>query len=100
MCTLVVKMPADLNEKINRYENMLKKALQKAKFSSIPNSHMYEVAKDYYTMAEAYYKDGIYFLENGDPVNALASFSYGHAWLDAGAKLGVFAVDDETLFTI
>ena len=43
---------------------------------------------------------GIYFLENGDPVNALASFSYGHAWLDAGAKLGVFAVDDETLFTI
>ncbi|MCO5381573.1 MAG: DUF357 domain-containing protein [Methanosarcina barkeri] len=40
------------------------------------------------------------FLENEDPVNALASFSYGHAWLDAGAKLGVFAVDDETLFTI
>jgi Uncharacterized protein conserved in archaea len=33
-------------------------------------------------------------------VNALASFSYGHAWLDAGAKLGVFDVDDDILFTI
>jgi len=93
-------MPADLNEKVKKYEDMLKRALQKARYSPIPNSHMHAVAKDYYTMAEVYYKDGVYFLDNGDPVNALASFSYGHAWLDAGAKLGVFAVDDETLFTI
>ncbi len=96
----MILTPADLNEKVNRYENMLKRALQKAKYAPIPESHMYSVAEDYYTMAEAYYKDGVYFLEKGDPVNALASFSYGHAWLDAGAKLGVFAVDDETLFTI
>jgi hypothetical protein len=33
-------------------------------------------------------------------VNALACFSYGHAWLDAGVKLGVFKVSDEALFTI
>jgi hypothetical protein len=97
---MVIVMPADLDEKAKRYEDMLKRALQKAKYSPIKGSHMYAVAKDYYTMAEAYYKDGVYFLENRDPVNALASFSYGHAWLDAGAKLGVFAVDDETLFTI
>jgi hypothetical protein len=51
-------------------------------------------------MAKAYYEDGIYFLKMNDPVNALACFSYGHAWLDAGAKLGVFIVDDEKLFTI
>ncbi|MGB9928209.1 MAG: DUF357 domain-containing protein [Methanosarcina sp.] len=93
-------MPADLNEKTRKYEDMLKRALEKAKYAPIPVSHMYRVAEDYYTMAEAYYKDGIYFLNNNDPVNALASFSYGHAWLDAGAKLGVFTVDDETLFTI
>lgn len=93
-------MPADLNEKVIRYENMLKRALEKANYSPIPESHMYAVAKDYHTMAEAYYRDGLYFLEKEDPVNALVAFSYGHAWLDAGAKLGVFAVDDETLFTI
>lgn len=93
-------MPADLNEKVKKYEDMLKRALEKAKFAPIPESHMYSVAQDYRTMAEAYYNDGIYFLKNKDPVNALASFSYGHAWLDAGAKLGVFLVDDKTLFTI
>ncbi|HWR26136.1 MAG TPA: DUF357 domain-containing protein [Methanosarcina sp.] len=93
-------MPADLNEKVKRYEDMLKRALQKIRSSPMPGSHLCAVAKDYSTMAEAYYKDGRYFLENGDPVNALAAFSYGHAWLDAGVKLGVFVVDDDTLFTI
>ncbi|MDD2438771.1 MAG: DUF357 domain-containing protein [Methanosarcinaceae archaeon] len=93
-------MPADLKEKVVRYEDMLKRALLKAKYAPIPNSHMYAVAEDYYTMAKAYYSDGLYFLEQKDPVNALVAFSYGHAWLDAGAKLGIFAVDDETLFTI
>jgi hypothetical protein len=93
-------MPADLNEKVKKYEDMLKRALQKIKYSPMPESHLCTVAKDYYTMAEAYYKDGRYFLENGDPVNALAAFSYGHAWLDAGVKLGIFVVDDDTLFTI
>ena len=93
-------MPADLNEKVKKYEDMLKRALRKAKYSPIPESHMHAVAEDYYTMAEAYYKDGLYFLDSCDPVNALAAFSYGHAWLDAGVKLGVFTVDDETLFTI
>ena len=43
-------MPADLDEKVKRYEDMLKRALQKAKYSPIPASHMYAVAKDYYTM--------------------------------------------------
>jgi hypothetical protein len=51
-------------------------------------------------MASSYYDDGIHFIEEGDLVNALVCFSYGHAWLDAGVKLGVFKVSDENLFTI
>jgi len=61
---------------------------------------MRAVAEDFKTMADSYHKDGLFFIEHKDYVNALASFSYGHAWLDAGAKLGVFNVDDEILFTI
>lgn len=61
---------------------------------------MRRVAEDFYTMASSYHQDGIFFMKNNDWVNALASFSYGHAWLDAGAKLGVFDVDDDILFTI
>lgn len=93
-------MPADLNEKVKRYECLLKKALKKAEFAPIQNSHMYVVAQDYHTMAKSYYEDGMHFIQIDDPVNALICFSYGHAWLDAGAKLGVFNVDDENLFTI
>ncbi len=93
-------MAADLNEKINRYEKLLSEALDKAKFAPIKGSHIYAVAKDFYNMAKSYYKDGVHFIENDDPVNALVCFSYGHAWLDAGARLGVFDVNDDVLFTI
>lgn len=93
-------MAADLNEKVERYERLLKEALAKAKFVPIENSHMHKIASDYYIMASSYHGDGIHFIENGDSVNALVCFSYGHAWLDAGARLGVFDVDDDVLFTI
>ena len=93
-------MPADLYEKTHRYEKLLAAALEKAVPSSIEASHMRAVAKDFKTMAESYYKDGLFFIEQEDYVNALASFSYGHAWLDAGVKLGIFDVDDDVLFTI
>jgi hypothetical protein len=91
---------AELGEKVERYERLLKDALGKAGIASISGSHMETVAKDFREMAEAYYSDGIHFMEQEDPVNALVCFSYGHAWLDAGAKLGVFDVDDDVLFTI
>ncbi|MGP8322318.1 MAG: DUF357 domain-containing protein [Methanosarcinaceae archaeon] len=93
-------MAADLNEKIERYEGLLSEALDKAEFAPIKESHSYTVATDFHNMARSYYKDGVHFIENDDPVNALVCFSYGHAWLDAGARLGVFNVDDDVLFTI
>ncbi|MDV0446649.1 hypothetical protein MsAg5_04980 [Methanosarcinaceae archaeon Ag5] len=93
-------MPADLHEKTIRYERLLAAALLKAVPSPIESSHMMSVARDFKTMADSYHKDGLHFMDQNDYVNALASFSYGHAWLDAGAKLGVFDVDDDVLFTI
>jgi hypothetical protein len=93
-------MAAELAEKVGRYERLLKQALEKADISPIEGSHMKNVGKDFREMAESYYKDGMHFIESDDPVNALVCFSYGHAWLDAGARLGVFDVDDDVLFTI
>lgn len=93
-------MAADLNEKVKRYERLLKEALEKAEYSSIKQSHMYKIADDHKNMASSYYNDGLHFVEIDDPVNALVCFSYGHAWLDAGARLGLFDVDDDVLFTI
>ncbi|WP_462272170.1 DUF357 domain-containing protein [Methanohalophilus sp.] len=93
-------MAADLNEKVGRYEKLLKKALEVAQPAPRVNSHLMKVADDYLDMAQSYYNDGLHFIKIEDPVNALVCFSYGHAWLDAGARLGIFAVDDDVLFTI
>jgi hypothetical protein len=92
--------PAVLDEKVNRYETLLRRALSAFEVAAQDQSHLRKVAEDFSTMAKAYYDDGRFFIEQGDKVNALACFSYGHAWLDAGVKLGVFKVSDENLFTI
>ncbi|MDD1746091.1 MAG: DUF357 domain-containing protein [Candidatus Methanoperedens sp.] len=95
-----MKQPAVLDEKVKRYENLLSRALLAFEVAQQDMTHLRKVADDFSTMAQAYYDDGKFFLEQGDKVNALACFSYGHAWLDAGVKLGVFKVSDESLFTI
>ncbi len=95
-----MKQPAVLEEKVKKYENLLHRALFAFEVAPQENSHLKKVADDFSNMASSYYNDGKYFLEQGDLVNALACFSYGHAWLDAGVKLGIFKVSDENLFTI
>ncbi len=92
--------PAVLDEKVNRYESLLRRALAAFEVAPQENSHLKKVADDFSSMAESYYEDGMHFVKEGDLVNALACFSYGHAWLDAGARLGVFKVNDESLFAI
>lgn len=95
-----MKQPAVLEEKVKRYEALLGKALSAFEIAPQERSHLRKAAEDFSTMARSYYDDGKYFLEQGDMVNALACYSYGHAWLDAGVKLGIFKASDENLFTI
>ena len=52
-------------------------------------------------MAKNYYSDSIYFRKQNDYVNSFAAVNYAHAWLDAGAIIGLFDVDkDNVLFTV
>jgi len=93
-------MPADLIEKTDRYEQMLADALAEAEQTPPDETPLGEAAADCREMAESYLEDGRHFRENDDPVNALASFSYGYGWLDAGVRMGLFSIPDETeLFT-
>jgi len=94
-------MPADLQEKTDRYERLLAEALEAAAVAPDPNTPLHEAAVEFEGMARSYLEDGRHFREDDDPVNALAAFSYGHAWLDAGARIGVFSVPtDDELFTV
>jgi hypothetical protein len=91
-------MPADLAEKTDRYEALLAEALDAAEIAVPADTPLYEAATDCEAMAAAYLEDGRQFRADDDPVNALAAFSYGHAWLDAGARIGLFSTPDSELF--
>ena len=94
-------MAADLAEKTDRYEGLFADALATAEVAVPASTPLGEAAADIREMAVSYLEDGRHFRENDDPVNALAAFSYGYGWLDAGVRLGLFEVPKDTdLFTI
>ena len=94
-------MAADLAEKTDRYEGLLAEALDAAEPVAPADTPLDAAAVEYEEMARSYLEDGRHFREEDDLVNALAAFSYGHAWLDAGARIGLFDVPDEGhLFTV
>jgi len=94
-------MAADLAEKTDRYEALLAEALDAAAVAAPPETPLAAAAAEHLEMAESYLEDGRHFRAEDDLVNALASFSYGHGWLDAGARAGLLDVPEEGhLFTV
>ena len=57
-------------------------------------------AKDFLDMAQRYHDDAHHFRKQGEIVTAFAALNYAHGWLDAGARIGLFKVNDSTLFTV
>ncbi|ERG99347.1 MAG: uncharacterized protein conserved in archaea [Haloquadratum sp. J07HQX50] len=93
-------MSAELDQKTEQYESMLKSALSEATVAVPPETALHAGATEVLNMAEAYLQDGQHFYRNDDLVNALAAFSYGYGWLDAGVRLGLFNIPADTeLFT-
>lgn len=88
------------DEKLKKYFSLTEKALKKVKIKIPDNVNLKRVAEDFLDLAERYYKDAKYFEEKGDMVNAFAAVTYAHAFLDAGARLGVFDVKDNKLFMV
>lgn len=87
--------------KLDRYFDVTGRALKKIKINKEFKIDPKKAAEDFLDMANRYYSDAKYFREKGDYVNALAALSYAHAWLDAGARIGLFDVDhDSELFTV
>lgn len=97
----MVKNKSAVELRAVHYQSLTAKALKKAKIIVPKSGSLFMIATDFREMAQNYHADGTYFLEKGQFELALAAFSYAHAWLDAGARLGVFDVaDDHQLFTL
>ena len=88
-------------EKMDKYLDTTKRALDKLRVAPPPRSFGRKLAEDFLNMATSYYNDALHFRSEGDLVNAFASVNYAHGWLDCGARIGLFDVgEDDTLFTL
>ena len=88
-------------EKIDKYLDTTKRALEKLKVAAPPRSFNRKLAESFLEMARSYYSDAQHFRQKGDFVNAFACVNYAHGWLDAGARIGLFDVsEDDRLFTL
>ncbi|MBT3298135.1 DUF357 domain-containing protein [archaeon] len=85
-------------EKLEKYFSVTKEALEKASVA-LDERRMAD-AKDFFNMIQCYYNDAKHFFNKGDYVNAFAALNYAHGWLDAGARIRLFKVDDSRLFTV
>ncbi len=87
------------DEKIRKYLETTFKALEIARKAEKDLAKVKE-AEDFLDMAARYYEDAKHFEEKGNRVLAFGAVNYAHAWLDAGARLGLFKVNDSKLFTV
>lgn len=86
-------MDDKLAEKTAKYERLLAEAC--ASVEATPADPDEPDPAICLEMARSYLEDGRHFAESDDLPNALASYSYGHGWLDAGLRLGVLQTTAE-----
>ena len=86
-------------EKLEKYFSITQQALDKAKLAF--DEKRQSQAEDFFDMASRYFQDAQFFYkEKQDYVNAFAALNYAHGLLDAGARIGLFKVNDSQLFTV
>jgi len=94
-------LAARLDEKTNRYRRMLQGALAAVRAVPDEASPLCPGAEALCSVARSWYTDGVERLDAGDLAGALARFSYGYAWLDAGIRAGFLGITgDRGLFTV
>lgn len=91
----------DTKRRLEKYIGLTREALSVIEIAVPDNTHLYTSAKDFIDMARRYLADAEHFREKKEFAKALSTVSYAHAWLDAGARLGLFNVGhDSRLFTV
>jgi len=86
------------NENIEKYRKITQKALAIAEKSISAGKE--NEAKEIIKMVSCYLSDSGHFEKKGDLINAFGAIYYAHGWIDCGARLKIFNVSDDKLFTI
>ena len=91
----------DIDEKLAKYGALTKAALEKAKPFKALSEKERQMAANLLEMAKSYFSDAQHFESNGLNLTALAAYSYAHAWIDAGVRLGLLdGMGDGRLFVL
>jgi hypothetical protein len=89
-----------LREKRGRYRKMLSGALEALECSPDPGSPLYRAAASVLERAGELLSEGDLHAGQGRDGDALACYSHGHGWLDAGVRAGLFRIlHSRELFT-
>jgi uncharacterized protein len=83
---------AKLEEKSNRYGRLLDTARSSVVCAPDPATIPHDFALRVLFTAGVYDRQGQHHLKSGAQEEALACFSYGHGWLDAGVAAGLFRI--------
>lgn len=93
-------MESALQAKFAQYLQLTELALKKAQ-DAPENLDIHDGTRaDFLDMIQRYVSDAKHFQEQGDVMTAFAAITYAHGWLDAGARIGLWDVKDNTLFTV
>ncbi len=91
----------NLELKLGKYHELTRLALEKVELNSAKGTKENEMGKKLLKMAKSYYIDAQYFEQTAKPLTALAAYSYAHAWIDAGVRLGLLdGKGDDRLFVL
>jgi hypothetical protein len=92
---------AKLHEKTARYERLLDTARSSVTCAPDAATPPYLLATRVLQIAETYTLRGRWLREENRYEDALAGFSYGHGWLDAGVRAGLFVIlAERDIFTV
>ncbi|MFA5346642.1 MAG: DUF357 domain-containing protein [Methanoregula sp.] len=83
---------AKLEEKSYRYAHLLETASSSVTCAPDPATRSHGFAGQILFIAMVYARQGNQLLKSGTHEKALACFSYGHGWLDAGVAAGLFRI--------
>jgi hypothetical protein len=99
------KAPAHLWEKLREKSERYNHLLDTARAAVVPapeqGTAMHGTARRVLLISAVYAGQGQRYLVQRQVENALACFSYGHGWLDAAVRAGIFSITkDRDLFTV
>ncbi len=79
----------ELAERLKREKEIMDEV-----FKSIENLSGSETAKEFFSMAENYYKDSSFFFDKKDFLRSFEAIVISWSYIDAGIKAGFFSVPD------